>query len=398
MAAKVKILVEADISSNVDEIPAKVIPKSVEGYRATFCANRFFSVSSPQEINDLSLSVVQKAVELGIDIVLVEPEIEQYFKFPTNINYSTEFSTNYEFSTNSDFPTKIAVLYKDAVKGMPLAGYYLEQGVEVYSWMDLISERGGELPKHAWTVTEKNIYPIDLPPVNFDKNIDMILMDCPSRNLSMMPNGLGYVANSIKKTGINYQVYDLDIVAYHRFHIDRIYNQGGKQNLPSGKILPKDPWQAENYDVWGEKEMAEYMFPFISDVIDAIVEAKPKILGMSIQQCNTNISAMVAKVVKARSPETIILVGGFSCYNATIGFKSFPLADYMCIGEADLTVGTLVKRLAGGEIVKNMPGVLSKFDDSDKQFIPAPMENNLDKLEDPRYEWFSLSVYRNWDG
>jgi len=392
MAGKVKILVEPDIPPNVDEMPAKVIPKSVEGYRATFCANRFFSVSSPKEIDDFSLSVVQKAVELGIDIVLVEPEIEQYFKFPTNINYTTQFSTNYDFST------KIAVLYKDAVKGLPLAGYYLEQGVEVYSWMDLISEKGGGLPKHAWTVTEKNIYPIDIPRVNFQKNIDMILMDCPSRNLSMMPNGLGYVSNSIKKTGINYQVYDLDIVAYHRFHIDRIYNQGGKQNLPSGKVLPKDPWQAEHYDVWGEKEMAEYMFPFISDVVDAIVEAKPKILGMSIQQCNTVISSMVAKVIKAQSPETIILVGGFSCYNPNIGFNSFPLADYMCIGEADLTVGTLVTRLVAGEIVKNMAGVLSKFDDPDKQFIPAPMENNLDKLEDPRYEWFPLSVYRNWDG
>ena len=26
------------------------------------------------------------------------------------------------------------------------------------------------------------------------------------------------------------------------------------------------------------------------------------------------------------------------------------------------------------------------------------MENDLDKLEDPRYEWFPFEIYRNWDG
>lgn len=392
MQSKVKIILTPQKTANLNDMPSDAQKISIDAHRATFCAKRFYENSNPEEIDLLSSIVVRKAEELGIEIIIIAPEIAKNFNFPSTMALSTEFSTNYSFSK------KIAILYKDAVKGLPLIGYYLEQGVEVYSWKELIAENGDQLSKHAFTVTEKNIYPIDIPRTNFKRDLDMILIDCPSRNLSMMPNGLGYVSNSIKKTGIDYQVYDLDIVAYHRFHMDRLYNQGGKQSLKSGAILPKDPWQAEHYDVWGEEEMAEFMFQFISDIVEDIAAAKPKILGMSIQQCNQVISSMVAKIIKARCPETLILVGGFSCYNPDIGFNAFPLADYMCIGEADLTVGNLVARLSKGEIVKNMAGVLSKFDDPNRKFIPAPMENNLDKLEDPRYEWFKLSVYRNWDG
>ena len=70
----------------------------------------------------------------------------------------------------------------------------------------------------------------------------------------------------------------------------------------------------------------------------------------------------------------------------------------MCIGESDLVVGELMFRLSKGEKIKDMPGVLSQHDEPFRLFVPAPMENDLDKLEDPRYEWFPLEIYRNWDG
>ena len=94
----------------------------------------------------------------------------------------------------------------------------------------------------------------------------------------------------------------------------------------------------------------------------------------------------------------LLLVGGFSCYNPDIGLRAFPEADYMCIGESDLTVGPLVKRLAAGERPKDLPGVVSRFDTPDQMFVPAPMQHNLDQIEFPRYEWADLSIYRNFNG
>jgi radical SAM superfamily enzyme YgiQ (UPF0313 family) len=213
-----------------------------------------------------------------------------------------------------------------------------------------------------------------------------------------MPNGLGYVHNALKHTGVRYQTRDLDILVYHRFHIRRLFDEDGRVTLPSGRQLPTDPWQAEHYDLWGDREVLASFRPEIEEVVGKIVEARPKVLGLSIHACNEHFSAAVVEGVKKRLPETTILVGGFACYNPDIGLRGFPLADYMCIGEADLTVGPLVEALAKGERPRNMPGVLSKYDLPDYRYIPGPMPHNLDLIDHPRYEWYNLDLYRNYNG
>ena len=254
------------------------------------------------------------------------------------------------------------------------------------------------IPARGWTPLAKNIYPIKVPRIRFSGTADMLLVDCPARNLALMPNGLGYVYNALKKAGINFETFDLDIVTYHRYHIRRLFDEGGKIVMPSGREMPTDPWQAENYDLWENAEVLDYLSPIVEEAAAAIVKAKPKILGLSIQQCNTAFSQMLVERVKAALPDVVILVGGFSCYNPDIGLRAFPQADYMCIGEADLTVGRLVKQLVAGMRPIDQPGVLSRYDTPDRLFVPAPMQHNLDQLDFPRYEWFDLSIYRNFNG
>ena len=84
------------------------------------------------------------------------------------------------------------------------------------------------IPARAWTPLAKNIYPIKVPRIRFSGTADMLLVDCPARNLALMPNGLGYVHNALKKAGINFETFDLDIVTYHRYHIRRLFDEGGK--------------------------------------------------------------------------------------------------------------------------------------------------------------------------
>jgi len=265
------------------------------------------------------------------------------------------------------------------------------------------------VPGRGWAPIAKNIYPIDIPEIRFKKDLDLILIDCPSRNLALMPNGLSYVSNALKKTSVTYQIFDLDIVAYHRFHIHRLFDTGGRVALVSGRLLPEDPWQAEHYDVWtsgsemattrgGHGDVIEFFQPLIDETVAALVEAKPKILGLSIQQCNEAISREIVRGVRAQLPDIIVIVGGFSCYNADIGRRVFPECDYMCVGEADLTVGLLVEALAAGEKPRNQPGILSRYDSPDYRFIPAPMPHNLDQIDFPKYEWCDdLALYRNYN-
>jgi radical SAM superfamily enzyme YgiQ (UPF0313 family) len=265
------------------------------------------------------------------------------------------------------------------------------------------------IPNRAWTPVVKHIYPIDLPEIQFDKGLDLILIDCPSRNLALMPNGLAYVSNALKNSEVSYQVFDLDIVAYHRFHMHRLFDAGGRVVLPSGRVMPEDPWQAEHYDVWtsasemattrhGHRDVIDFFRPLIDETVNALVTAAPKILGLSVQQCNEAISQQIVRGVKSKLPEIVVVVGGFSCYNADIGRRIFPDCDYMCVGEADLTVAPLIEALARGERPANVPGVMSRFDRADYRFIPAPMVHDLDQIEFPKYEWCDLKLYRNFNG
>ena len=253
------------------------------------------------------------------------------------------------------------------------------------------------LPERAWTPTQKSIYPLDLPEIKFEKGVDMVLMDCPARNLALMPNGIAYVNNALKKTSISFQVFDLDIIAYHYFHIRRLFDEGSTIVLKSGKKLPIDPWQAEHYDLWSDPEVLEYFTPLIDEAVKALLEARPKIVGLSLHACNETFSRKLANAVKAVLPETIILVGGFSCYNGEIGLRAFPECDYMCISEADLTVGPLVEALARGERPRNQPGIVSRYDTPDHHFIPGPVFHDIDKIDFPKYEWLDMSFYRNFN-
>ncbi len=253
------------------------------------------------------------------------------------------------------------------------------------------------IPERAWIPADETIYPMDVPEIKFLPNQDLILIDCPSRNLSLMPNGLGYVHNALKKEGIKFQTLDLDIIMYHRFHIHRLFDTHGKVLTPGGKELPDDPWMAESMDVWDDPDALKYFQSEIDETVRALVKAQPKILALSIQQCNINFCRGVVNGVKSCLPDTIILVGGYSCYQPSLGLRVFPECDYMVIGEGDLTIGPLVKRLISGERPHDLPGVLSRYDSSKRTFSPGPMLHDLDAPDMPKYEWFSLDVYRNYN-
>lgn len=250
----------------------------------------------------------------------------------------------------------------------------------------------------CWVPLPHTIYPIELPEVALRQHLDVLLLDCPARNLALMPNGFGYVHNVLKKIeALNFQTFDLDIVAYHRFHIARIFDWGGTVTLDSGRDLPLDPWKAEHYDLWSDEEVIAFFMPIIDEMADRIIAARPKVLMCSLQANNEVFTRHLINKVKAQYADLIVTVGGFSCYNADIGLRAFPECDYMFIGESDLTVEPLISALVQGERPKNLPGILSHNDDPERLFTPAPMPHDLDLIEPPKYEWFDLSVYRNHD-
>ena len=298
-----------------------------------------------------------------------------------------------------ELPQNIRTVFLCETKTVPCLGMRkkLPGGLEILT-VDILKEIDWKaIPARAWIPDYDTIYPLDLPDIEFLPNQDMILIDCPARNLALMPNGLAYVHNALKKTSLKFQTVDLDILIYHRYHMHRLLDAPVKMLAPKGHKMASDPWLAEAYDEWQNPDVIEYFRPEIDEIVEKLVQARPKILGLSIQACNIRFARELVNGVKARLPETIILVGGYSCYQPTIGRKAFPESDYMTIGEADLSVGPLVEALVRGERPHDIPGVFSRFDSPDFTFREAPMPQDLDAIEIPKYDWTDLKLYRNYN-
>lgn len=251
------------------------------------------------------------------------------------------------------------------------------------------------LPMRAWSKDPDCIYPMEIPEIKFDSGMDFILIDCPARNLALMPNGLAYVHNILKKTSLKFQTVDLDILAYHRYHSYRLLDAKTPPVTATGRAMHIDPWLAEAYTEWLKEDTLNYFTPELEEITAKLIAAKPKILGCSIQGCNINFTRELVRRVQKALPELIVVGGGYSAYQPNVAHKLFPEADYICIGEADVTAAPLLEALKRGEFPRDTPGVLSKYDTPNKKYTPGGMPHELDQIEMARYDWTDLKLYRN---
>jgi radical SAM superfamily enzyme YgiQ (UPF0313 family) len=253
-------------------------------------------------------------------------------------------------------------------------------------------------PKHAFVPIWESIYPMDVPDIDFKPSQDIILIDCPSRNLGLMPNGVGYVHNALLKDKLAVQTVDLDMIIYHRFHQKRLLDSDECFKTPQGNIIPDDPWSGDHMGCWSNPDFIDFFKPELDEIIEKIGKARPKILGLSISQTSELFSRALVNGVRKSSPDTLILVGGFSCLHPWKGLRAFPECDYMVVGEADLIVGPLCRELIAGKRPKDMAGVFSVFDTPFRTFEPGPKPHDLEVVDFPKYEWAEIKThYRNYN-
>jgi radical SAM superfamily enzyme YgiQ (UPF0313 family)/SAM-dependent methyltransferase len=254
------------------------------------------------------------------------------------------------------------------------------------------------IPSRAWVPWVQSIYPIDIPDIAFLPDRDMILLDLPARSIAQMPAGFGYVHNALKGTGIRLQTVDCDIVVYHRYHTHRLLDGLREIRTEMGYALPEDPWQPIHYLEWEKPEFLAYFEPELEEICRKMIAARPKVIGLSLQQANLAFAREIIRRLKTGLPQVVIVVGGMSCLQPGAARLVMPEADYTVVGEADLIVGPLVQALVRGERPCDLPGVWSCYDSHDRGFAPGALPHDLDVLDFPRYEWTDIQLYRNWNG
>jgi len=271
---------------------------------------------------------------------------------------------------------------------------------KLISLYDLQSVMSPELiPSRAWINQEYNIYPIAIPPIEIQEDLDFVLLDLPARFLGMMPNGLGYVHNILASTGARFQTLDMDMILYHRYHTKRIMDGLDKVVTKDGYEMKREPWTLELVEEeWEKSQVIDYFQDDLDELISELVRASPKMIGLSLHTTNLPMCKRLVERVREEMPDLLVIAGGYDCIRPEQGPLSFPDFDYMVIFEAESSLPSLMEKLLAGERPKNLPGVISRFDEKSFPFVPAPLIEDLDTLDFPRYEWTDIDLYRNYHG
>lgn len=202
------------------------------------------------------------------------------------------------------------------------------------------------------------------------------------------PYSIALLAAILKKRGHGVICVDLNIELYHYFK----------------KFLEEYIWsiQNEKIDYWAEEEntskfIDKYDF-LISDFVDKIINTKPQILGFTVHKVSMFFSLEIAKRIKEKERDKIIIFGGPQCFRNCLGLsllENHPWIDLLCFGEADNCLPDLLDRLeenngrisfCNGFGYKNIDGKIIDCGN-------AKLVENLDKLPFADFSEFYVERY-----
>ncbi|MFN7918188.1 MAG: RiPP maturation radical SAM C-methyltransferase [Vicinamibacterales bacterium] len=136
------------------------------------------------------------------------------------------------------------------------------------------------------------------------------------------------------------------------------------------------------------------VLPFLDECADLVLDANPRLVGFTSIFQQHVASLALARRLKARRPDLVILFGGANC-EGVMGaetLRQFPWVNAVVSGEGDAVITTVVERLLAGRIVDDVPGVLSQRGVKEAflfgRFINAPTIENLDDLPYPDFRAF----------
>lgn len=130
----------------------------------------------------------------------------------------------------------------------------------------------------------------------------------------------------------------------------------------------------------------------VKELIEAIVRANPRYLGLTAMTAYIHKAAEIAEQVKKRLPEIPIILGGI--HVSTLPDETFNLCksfDIGVIGEGDITIVELLKALDSRKDLINIPGLVFRANNSLFRSAPRKLIENLDDL--PMPAWHLLPEY-----
>ncbi len=132
--------------------------------------------------------------------------------------------------------------------------------------------------------------------------------------------------------------------------------------------------------------------PFLEGCFERFDVASYDVIGFTSTFQQNLASLTLARLIRERHPDKIIVFGGGNC-EGVMGLelhRSFPWIDFICSGESDNSFPLLLKRLAAGDTLAGIPGLIVREDGRSLLMAPPDKIHDMDALPDPDFrEYFA---------
>lgn len=209
---------------------------------------------------------------------------------------------------------------------------------------------------------------------------DVSLVLAPCWDVAAPPLGLGYLSAYLRASAFDTRVYDLNLAAY----------------LESER---KEIWQRQRH--WIDPPLFEEVLAahqgFIDHWAQHLADEGAPIVGLSVNAANRRFSIELARRLRARRPQTLLVWGGPGVYNIH-ELRIIPpeIVDYVVIGEGEETLLEITTAFRGRTRETrrmDIPGTAVP-DGGAYRFNPPRAEiEDLDDLPFPTYEGFPVGYY-----
>jgi ribosomal peptide maturation radical SAM protein 1 len=176
-------------------------------------------------------------------------------------------------------------------------------------------------------------------------------------------------------------------------------------------LLPPPSWLGRNNtrpptagEIRGLFAARDAAAAYVDRCADRVVELRPRVVGFTSVFQQHLASLALAKRLKARLPDTFIVMGGANC-EATMGVETvrqFDFVDAVVSGEADQVFAELAARMVRRESIEGISGVITQASAAGPAGLgpapTAPAVTDLDALPYPDYKDFFAQFARSQFG
>lgn len=233
----------------------------------------------------------------------------------------------------------------------------------------------------------------------------VLLISMPFAGISYPSLALGLFKSSFEREGVSCDVSYLNLrfaqmIGVESYNVvDRMTAAlAGEQMFAESLFGEYVPSNAEYFDQVISTldptvlphllHMKAHAASFLDNCVESIPWQHYDIIGFSSLFEQNVPSLSLAYRIKKMYPEKVIVFGGANCEDVmgvALG-KCFPFVDFVCTGEADLTFPELVKRLAYGHPIDDLPGIVYRSGSACIHTGPPEKLQSLDGLPTPNYD------------